>query len=252
MSAFVVNERGSTNGHWFVTAVQDFDWITAVARVGPMTLFRATATLALGLTVSVAGCGSDSCVSGSGPIVSQTLDLSSFTGFDFQVAGEVTVVPDTTQQVVVRGEQNVIDRLNRDVINGIWEIGFAECVRNVSDFRVDITVPELDSVELSGAGTINAETEASTIDTILSGAGTVRLSGETTTQHVTLDGSGTVEAFDLTTDETSVLLTGQGTVNVTANEQLNVDLLGAGAVFYKGDPQLNVHISGAGSVVDAN
>ena len=164
----------------------------------------------------------------------------------------MTVVPDPTQQVVVRGEQNVIDRLNRDVINGIWGIGFTECVKNVSDFRVDITVPELDSVELSGAGTINAETEASTIDTILSGAGTVRLSGETTTQHVTLDGSGTVEAFDLTTDETSVLLTGEGTVNVTANEQLNVDLLGAGAVFYKGDPQLNVHISGAGSVVDAN
>lgn len=199
-----------------------------------MTPFRAAAMLVLGLAISVAGCGSDPCVSGSGPIVSQTLDLSGFTGFDFQVAGEVIVVPGPAQQVVVRGEQNVIDRLNRDVINGIWEIGFTECVRNVSDFRV------------------NAETQASTIDTILSGAGTVRLSGETASQHVTLDGSGTVEAFDLTTDETSVLLTGQGTVNVTANEQLNVDLLGAGAVFYKGDPQLNVHISGAGSVVDAN
>ena len=78
------------------------------------------------------------------------------------------------------------------------------------------------------------------------------LSGETTSQQVTLEGSGTVEAFNLTTEETSVLLTGQGTVNVRASEQLNVDLLGAGAVFYKGDPQLNVRITGAGSVVDAN
>lgn len=232
--------------------MQDFDSVTAAARVVAMTLFRAAAALVLGWVVCAAGCGSDQCVSGAGPIVSQTIDLTSFTGFDFQVGGEVTAVPGGTQQVVVRAEQNVLDRLNRDVINGIWEIGFTECVRNVSEFRVDITVPELDSVELSGAGTVTAETEASSIDTILSGAGTVTLTGETTSQQVTLAGSGTVEAFELTTEETSVLLTGQGTVNVTANEQLDVDLQGAGAVFYKGDPQLNVRITGAGSVVDAN
>ncbi|MGB5367617.1 MAG: DUF2807 domain-containing protein, partial [Polyangiales bacterium] len=99
---------------------------------------------------------------------------------------------------------------------------------------------------------VTAETGARSLDTILSGAGTVTLSGQTTNQQVSLEGSGTIEAFDLTTDETSVFLTGQGTVNVTANERLNVDLLGAGAVFYKGDPQLNVRITGAGSVVDAN
>lgn len=224
----------------------------SVAKVVPMALSRAVATLFLILAVSATGCGSDPCVGGTGPIVSQTLDLSRFTGFDFQVGGEVTVVPGSTQQVVVRSQQNVIDILNRDVINGIWEIDYTECTGGISEFSVDITVPELDSVELSGAGTINAETQASTIDTILSGAGTVTLSGETTSQQVTLEGSGTVEAFNLTSEETSVLLTGQGTVNVSASEQLNVDLLGAGAVFYKGDPQLNVRITGAGSVVDAN
>jgi len=208
--------------------------------------------LVLGLAVSASGCGSDSCVGGSGPIVSQTLDLSSFTGFDFQVGGDVTVVPGSTQQVVVRSQQNVIDILNRDVINGIWEIGYTQCAREISEFSVDITVPELDRVVLSGAGTIDAQTETSAIDTILSGAGTVTLSGEVTSQQVTLEGSGTVEAFDLTADETSVVLTGQGTVNVSASEQLNVDLSGAGAVFYKGEPQLNVRITGVGSVVDAN
>lgn len=232
--------------------MQDFDSFAAVARVMAMTLFRAAAATALGLAISIGGCGSDQCVSGSGPLVSQTIDLSTLTGFDFQVGGEVIAVRGETQQVVVRGEQNVIDLLNRDVINGIWGIGFTECVRDVSDFQVEITLPELDSVELSGAGTINAETQASSIDTVLSGAGTVTLSGETANQQVTLAGSGTIEAFDLTTEETTVLLTGQGTVNVTANERLNVDLPGAGAVFYKGDPERNVRITGVGSVNDAN
>lgn len=215
-----------------------------------MTLFRAAMTLALGL--AVAGCGSDSCASGSGRIVSQTLDLSSVTGLDFQVGGDVTVVPGTTQQVVVRSQQNVIDLLNTDVINGIWEIGYTECVEGINEFSVAITLPELESVELSGAGTIDAETQSDAIETILSGAGTVTLSGETTSQQVLLEGSGTIEAFDLTSAETSVVLTGQGTVNVTATDQLDVDLIGTGTVAYKGDPQLDLSVTGVGRVVDAN
>jgi len=217
-----------------------------------MALFRATATLVFGLALSAAGCGSDSCVNGSGPIVSQTIDLSSVTGFDFQVGGDVTVVPGATQQVIVRSQQNVIDRLNRDVINGIWEIGYTECVEGINEFSVAITLPELESVELSGAGTIDAETQATAVDTILSGAGTVTLSGEATSQQVSLEGSGTVDAFDLTTTETSVVLTGQGTVSVTASDRLNVDLLGAGTVIYQGDPQLNARITGVGRVVKAD
>lgn len=217
-----------------------------------MTLARAVTTLVLGVAVSVAGCGSDDCAGGSGPVVSQTLDLSGLTGFDFQEAGEVAAALGASQRVMVRGQQNVIDALNRDVVNGIWEIGFTQCIRGVSELRIEITAPEIDSVELSGAGTIHANTQSSTIDTILTGAGTITLSGEVTSQEITLAGAGTIEAFDLTTDETSVLLSGDGTVNVRANEQLNVELSGAGAVLYKGDPELDVRITGAGNVVDAN
>jgi hypothetical protein len=200
-----------------------------------------------------AGCGdSDQCVNGSGPTVSQTLDLSGLTGFDFQAAGEVRAVPGATQQVMVRGQQNIIDRLNQDVINGVWEIGFTECVQNVSELSVDLTVPDLDTVALSGAGTIDAQTEAAEIETTLSGAGVIRLSGESSSQQVVLSGSGTIEAFDLVTAETSVILSGQGNVNVTATDLLNVDLSGAGTVLYRGDPEPNILISGVGTVEQAD
>ncbi len=217
-----------------------------------MRTVRSMLFFVLGLCTLASGCGSDSCVGGSGPIVSQTVDLSSFTALNFQAAGEVIAVTGEAQRVIVRGQQNIIDRLNRDVVNGVWDIGFTECVNNVSELRVDITLPVLDGVELSGAGTVEAETQADTIDTTLSGAGTVTMSGSSRSQSVLLEGAGTIQAFDLTTDETSVVLAGDGTVNVTADETLNVELSGNGAVFYKGDPELNVHITGAGSVDDAN
>ena len=217
-----------------------------------MRLLLVSIAMTLAASLGVAGCGSDDCVNGSGAVISQTLDLSRFDGFDFQIAGEVTAVPGATQQVMVRGQENVIDLLNLDVINGVWEIGFVQCVSNVNGLQVELTLPELTSIALSGAGTVEAETNAAAIDTILSGAGTIRLTGETMSQTILLDGSGTVEAFELTTEETSVDLSGQGTVNVTANEELTVNLSGAGTVFYKGDPQLDVQITGAGTVVAAD
>lgn len=230
----------------------DFDSRLLIARVAGMGIFRTGVCAGLGMALCLLGCNSDDCVNGTGPIVSESIDLSTFDGFDFQAAGEVVAVPGTTQQVIVRAEQNIIDVLNRDVLNGVWNIGFTECVGQVSELRIEISVPELRSVALSGAGTIQAETVASATETVLSGAGTVTLSGRSTSQAIALEGSGTVEAFDLVTDETTVLLAGQGSVNVTVNEQLNVDLPGSGSVLYQGDPQLNIRITGAGSVVDAN
>ena len=219
-----------------------------------MRLHSAIAVWVSALCVLTGGCGSsgDSCANGSGPIISQTLDLSGLTGVDFQTAGAVTVALGTTQQVMVRGEENIINLLKTDVINGIWEIGFDECVNNISELRIDITVPEFDSAELSGAGTINAETDSNQFDTTLTGAGTITITGGSTQHNVTLEGSGTIEAFGMVATEATVDLAGEGTIRVRANERLTVDLSGAGAVFYKGDPMLDIRISGAGEVVDAN
>lgn len=219
-----------------------------------MRLGSAITGLVSALCVLTVGCGSsgDSCVNGTGSVISQTLDLSRLTGVDFQADGAVTVTLGTTQRVMVHGQENIINRLNTDVINGIWEVGFDQCVNNISDLRIDITVPEFDSAELSGAGTINAETDSNEFDTTLTGAGTITIIGESTQHNVTLDGSGTIEAFGLVATEAVVNLAGEGTINVRADERLSVDLSGAGAVLYRGDPVLDIRISGAGNVVDAN
>lgn len=236
-----------------VRATEDFDSSAALNRVRRMRLGSAVVALSFTTVVVTAGCGSaDSCVNGSGSVISQTLDLSGLTGVDFQAAGEVTVTLGSSQQVMVSGQENIVERLNTDVINGIWEIGFDECVQNISGLRIDITVPEFDSAELSGAGTIVAETDANEMDTTLSGAGTITVSGQSTRHNVSLSGAGTVEAFDLIGADVDVVLSGDGTVNVTANEELSVDLSGAGAVFYKGDPEPDILISGSGNVDDAN
>ncbi len=203
----------------------------------------------------IIGCGSESdgsCVQGEGPVVSETLTLGALTGIDFQAVGDVVVVQAKTQEVVVRGEQNVLDRLNQDVMDGVWDIGFIDCVENIEALEIDITVPVLSSVELSGAGDITVEMDTDAIDTIHSGSGGIELSGTSTTHQITLSGTGDVNAFELLTEETSVILSGVGSARVSASELLTVVLSGTGNVFYKGDPELDTTVTGLGDVIDAN
>lgn len=61
-----------------------------------------------------------------------------------------------------------------------------------------------------------------------------------------------INAFELTTERTSVVLSGSGNGEVSAIEELTVVLSGTGNVFYKGNPALDVTVAGVGDVIDAN
>lgn len=208
----------------------------------------------LAAVLSVPGCGGSdsSCIEGQGPLVSQTIDLASFEGIDFQVAGKVSISQGDEQLVEVRARENMIDLLNTDILQGVWGIGFRECVSDTGPVEVDITVPTLDSVALSGSGDIIAELSTEALATILSGTGNIGLSGNSVDHAITFSGSGQINAFELMTERTSITLSGSGNVEVSASEELGVILSGVGDVFYKGNPVLEVTVSGVGNVIDAN
>lgn len=208
----------------------------------------------LGALLCLPGCGGSdsSCIQGQGPRVSQTIELASFEGIDFQVAGEVSISQGDEQRVEVRAQQNIIDLLNADVRQGVWDIGFRECVRDTGPVEVDIIVPNVDSIELSGSGDMVAELSTDAITTILRGTGNVGLSGNSANHAITLSGSGNINAFELLTERTSITLSGIGDVQVSAREQLTVVLSGGGDVFYKGNPGLDITVSGLGNVINAN
>lgn len=207
----------------------------------------------LGSLLCLPGCGSDStCIQGQGPLVSRTIDLASFEGVDFQVAGAVSISQGDEQLVEVRAQENIIELLNTGIRDGVWDIGFSQCVRDIDSMEVDITIPSVSYVELSGSGGIVAEASNDSITTVLSGSGNIGLSGNSAAHEVALSGAGNIDAFELITEQTSTRLSGSGNVRVSASEQLTVVLSGTGDVFYKGNPDLDVTVTGVGDVIDAN
>ena len=82
----------------------------------------------------------------------------------------------------------------------------------------------------------------------VSGSGNVMLKGTSRDFEGSISGSGSIKAFDLTTDVSTLKLSGSADAEITVNQKLDVRVSGSGDVRYKGNAAVSQSISGAGSV----
>ena len=76
----------------------------------------------------------DICERGEGATVSQSLELPSFHSVNLNISAEVIIQQGDEQQVVVTGQENIINLIELDVRNSTWNIDFDKsCVSNYND-----------------------------------------------------------------------------------------------------------------------
>lgn len=228
-------------------------------------------SLFLLLSVFFSACDdSGFCLEGEGETESRTLDLPVFEGVKVRGNTHVFIERGKRQQVLVKGQANVLDELERNVSDGVWEIGFDRCFRDHKTVEVYITLPELSSAEVSGSGylvmedrfrtrdftvgvsgsgDIKGRIEADKVDARISGSGTIELSGDANEQEINISGSGNHHAFDLRTNVTDVHVSGSGKAQVKVADELDVNISGSGRVYYKGNPNTSVDVSGSGKLI---
>ena len=100
------------------------------------------------------------------------------------------------------------------------------------------------SLTVSGAGGGRAELSVKDLSVVISGAGGFDLSGKADTANIIMSGAGALNALSLETRETSVIMSGAGTVKVNCTERLKIDGSGVGTVEYKGSPSVDLVKSG--------
>jgi hypothetical protein len=214
------------------------------------------------------------CRRGSGPIVSEQIEMAPFSGIDLRISGKVFVRQGATQRVVVEAQQNVIDEMEFNVRNGIWEIRTDRCMRyNSSDLRIFVTLPDVRTLRVSGSGDIISENTLLTDDLDLrisgsgridlainaedvlariSGSGDILLEGLADYIDLSISGSGSMRAFDLPVYRAKINISGSGNADVAVSDNLEVRISGSGDVRYKGSPAINAQISGSGKLRKAN
>lgn len=217
----------------------------------------------------------DKGIKGEGPIVTKTLELDNFTGFELSLSANVELMKGSTQSVRVEGQQNIIDNIETDVQNGFWKIEFDKNVSNHKDLKIYITLPTVDKIQvsgsgdiigkskftgldklrlaISGSGNIDIEAETKTLECKISGSGGIEVAGTSNTQEIAISGSGDVNSYNLITNSCTVKVSGSGDCKVHATESLEVNVVGSGDVYYKGKPNsVRSKVMGSGDVVAAN
>ena len=234
----------------------------------------------LAILFTVSSCHQDdnggifNCIKGEGSIVTQEINVSEFTGVKLEIAADIYITQADAFTVSVTGQQNIINELERDVNSGTWEVEFDRCVKNYNELTINITMPEVEYLAISGSGTIYSENtldvnelymvisgsgdmildlDASVVEAKISGSGQIKLKGETQRVDYKISGSGNYRAFDLLSNVVEVKISGSGDAEVFAKDFLEVEITGSGDVFYKGTPSsFNVSATGSGRVYDSN
>jgi hypothetical protein len=181
----------------------------------------------------------------------ESRDVASFTGVKLAGSNNVVVRVGAPQSVLVRADDNLIDRVTTEVQSGTLVIGTAPgSFTTKSPMSVELTVPTLDSVTLAGSGNIVlAGIEFKALDVSLPGSGTLTGRGAATRLDVTVNGSGVVQFTKLVAETVEAAVGGSGSIFVTATRSLNASVSGSGAIVYAGDPpSVTKSVTGSGAI----
>ena len=210
---------------------------------------------------------------GSGDLITHEEMISDFTSVDAESGFMVEISKSNSYEVSVTTDDNVMEHIEIKksgdtlVIGTKWGYSF----RSVT-LKVEITTPELHSLELSGGaqGKIEEFSSDNTFSVELSGGSVLRGEFETS-EDVDLDLSGgsvlsviVGEANDLTIDASSgsvldlsdftvhnvnVELSGASRATINLDGGLSADLSGGSNLSYIGDPTLrNIETSGGSKI----
>jgi hypothetical protein len=200
--------------------------------------------------LALVGCATDKV--GSGDETSETREVDPFSRIVMGAEAEVVVTVGHEQQVIVRGDDNLVGDVGTAVEGDTLEISQPDSV----DFEpkaglvVEISMPELAAVEVSGAGNMSMEgVEGDSFRAEVSGAGNLQATGRVDRVEAEVSGAGDVDFAQLLARDATVEISGAGDIHVHATESLSASVSGAGDVTYTGDPSdVQTDVSGAGDI----
>jgi hypothetical protein len=214
---------------------------------------------------------------GSGPVVTEQRNGSGFSGVNLSIDATVNITEDSIYSIEVMAQQNILDLLKTQVDGSTLCINYGTRVNVIptEDVTINLHMPAVSSLNVSGSGDINAaqpfscgnlsmdvsgsgiinlnKVDAQSINANISGSGKVTVNaGSSNIVTTKISGSGKVNLMDVMANAVSTNTSGSGTTRVFAIQTLNAKISGSGDVYYKGSPVVTSSISGSGKLIHQN
>lgn len=213
------------------------------------------AVLVLAATVGVllarGGTSTGSGIQGSGVAATQARALPGFSRLDLAGANSVAVTVGRPQSVTVHGDSNLLGRVTTQVASGTLVIGENGGFTTRTPMNVEVSVPSLAALTLSGDGQVTvAGLSAAQLTVTVSGDGLLSAAGTVTRLNVSLPGDGQAQLGELNARGVRAVLSGSGLIQVTATDSLDAAVPGTGAIIYGGNPaHVTTSVTGTGTVI---
>jgi hypothetical protein len=188
---------------------------------------------------------------GSGIAATEIRDVASFGGVELAGSNNVTIRVGEKQAVVVHADDNLLDRVMTEVHADNLVIGNTPgSFTTGSPMSVEVSVPSLTAVSLTGSGNISVSgIDADDLTVLLSGSGVLSGSGTATQLDVTLTGSGEAQLEQVIASDVQALVSGSGQILVTATRSLDAAVPGSGQIVYGGNPEaVTESVTGSGAI----
>jgi len=171
------------------------------------------------------------CTIGNGDVIRQERQVRGFNGLSVEGVADVNIRPGEDYKVVVITDENLQNRVITETRNNVLHISIKSRKGfNSTKLIVEVHIPELKSLDLSGVG-----------DVLIA-------DGSATDLSISLSGVGDINAQNYRIENGTIHHSGVGDVKIWATHSLGGTLSGVGNILYKGNPTVNVKVSGVGKV----
>jgi hypothetical protein len=194
---------------------------------------------------------STSTSEGSGVPATQARDVAPFNSVELAGSNNVVIRVGEEHSIVVKADDNLLDRVTTEVQSGKLVIANTRgSFATKTPMSVEVNVPTVTALTLTGSGNIVVDgIETESLKVTLPGSGTLTGSGTTTQLDVTVSGSGTVQFTRLVANGVRAVVSGSGSILITATESLDASVSGSGAILYTGNPQdVTKSVTGTGAI----
>ncbi len=203
----------------------------------------------------------------------QERNLPAFNELNLAINAEVFLKQGPVQKVEIQASDRLLKLIETNVKGKSLTIEWSKMfVSNTEKIKIYITMVDVNGINISGSGDINAESSISTskIDLAISGSGNINLhdlkaesisssisgsadiilSGTNPANQMdaSISGSGNIKAQDLPVKKVEVSISGSGNCWVNGLETIEANVAGSGDVYYKGNATIDGEVAGSGSI----
>jgi len=205
---------------------------------------------------------------GNKNVVSQDRAIEGFEGIKAGSIFEIYLTQQNETTLKIETDENLQDKISAEVKSGVLHLDTRK-IKDPTKLRVYVSSPEINSIHISGAASLQGENtiksealvlttsgaaelvlnlDVENLKTEASGASNLKLSGKANNHDVIASGAASIKAQSLTTSSTTANASGASSIKVFATDKVEKYTTGAGNISVSGNPQFDKQMTTGSSV----